>query len=313
MRLILKNYKKIMIFGLIVSLIIILLPIPEFSLLLINILSAPLNLVIQLLNTLSLYHPITNILAWLIFIVIVISPLFIAFKYHHKAYHSKLFIFVLITLSLTSTYFIYGILNHIFIKPLLMDSWNQVKPIIVFSMSIILIGLILTAVGLFFFKRLSNAKTGILALQVGLIITAFMTSIMLLLPYQTLFADYSGSMNEIIELLKLLTTSLISGLLIVIIYHAVALLEVIKQKTFSTELLPYLKSLQSSSQLLLLFSILMPIFNGLLSYIFFHSIDNVNVTINFPFTEIMFVSLCLVLSYILMQGIDTTTENEGFI
>lgn len=302
-----------MIFGLIISGIIILSPAPEFSLLMINILSAPFNLIILLLNELSLFHPITNILAWLIFIVIVLSPLFIAFKYHNKAYHSQLFILIMITISLTSAYFIYGTLNHIFTKPLLMDSWNQVRPIIVFSMSIILIGLILTAVGLILFKRLSNPKTGILVLQIGLIITAFITSIMILLPYQTLFENYSGSMNEVIELLKLLTSSLISSLFIIIIYHAVTLLEVIKQKTFSTELLPYLKSLQRSSQHLLLFSLLMPIFNGLLSYIFFHSIDNVNVTINFPINEILFVSLCLVLSHILMQGIDTTTENEGFI
>lgn len=302
-----------MIFGLIISGIIILLPITEFSLLMINVLSAPFNLIILLLNELSLFHPITNVLAWLIFIVIVLSPLFIAFKYHNKAYHSQLFILIMITISLTSAYFIYGTLNHIFTKPLLMDSWNQVRPIIVFSMSIILIGLILTAVGLILFKRLSNPKTGILVLQIGLIITAFITSIMILLPYQTLFENYSGSMNEVIELLKLLTSSLISSLFIIIIYHAITLLEVIKHKTFSTELLPYLKSLQRSSQHLLLFSLLMPIFNGLLAYIFFHSIDNVNVTINFPFTEILFVSLCLVLSYILMQGIDTTTENEGFI
>jgi hypothetical protein len=313
MALLLKHYMKIMIFGLIVSWIIILLPTPEFSLLIINILSAPLNLVIQLLNALSLYHPITNILAWLIFIVIIISPLFIAFKYHQKAYHSQLFVLVMITLSLTSAYFIYGLLNHFFTKPLLMNSWNQVKPIIVFSMSLILIGFILTGVGLVFFKRFSNSKTSILTLQIGLIVTSFVTSIMILLPYQTLLSDYSGSMNEVIELLKLLTSSLISGLLIVIIYHAVRLLEVIKQKTFSSELLPYIKSVQHYSQLLLLFSLLMPLFNGLLSYIFFHNLDNVNVTINFPFNEILFVSLCLFLSYILMQGIDTTNENEGFI
>lgn len=313
MKLLLNHYRKIMIFGLIISGIIILSPAPEFSLLMINILSAPFNLIILLLNELSLFHPITNILAWVIFIVIVLTPLFIAIKYHHKAYHSQLFILIMITISLTSAYFIYGILNHIFTKPLLMDSWNQSRLIIVFSMSIILIGLILTAGGLIFFKRLSNPKTGILVLQVGLIITAFMTSIMLLLPYQSIFMNNIGSMDEVFELLKLLTSSLISGLFIIIIYHAITLLEVIKQKTFSTELLPYLKSLQRSSQYLLLFSLLMPIFNGLLSYIFFHSIDNVNVTINFPFTEILFVSLCLVLSYILMQGIDTTTENEGFI
>jgi hypothetical protein len=313
MRQLLKHYSKIMIFGVIISGIIILLPTPEFSLLMINILSAPFNLVILLLNELSLYHPITNVLAWLIFLVIVISPLLIAFKYHNKAYHSQLFVLIMITISLTSAYFIYGILNHIFTKPLLMDSWSQVKPIIVFSMSIILISLILTAVGLVFFKRLSNPQTGILVLQVGLIITAFMTSIMMLLPYQTIFANYSGSMSEVIELMKLLTSSFISGLFIIIIYHAVTLLEMIKQKTFSSELLSYLKSLQHSSQLLLLLSLLMPIFNGLLSYIFFHNIDNVNVNINFPINEILFVSLCLVLSYILMQGIDTTTENEGFI
>jgi hypothetical protein len=305
------RYFKIIVIGLILlGLGILFDDTPSLNAILVSIVSFPLTILIDFLRFLSLSNPMLNIVAWIIFIIIGILP--VLFSIHYSPKHKQVLNLMLsMTLSLFFYGSVYGALNYSFIKPNM--PYESIEPVLLFSMSIILISLILVIMLAFNLHHLKNSKTSFKLLQWILLTSSFMIAFTLFYPYISLFKTWDGSIDHFIKFFQLVFTSWLSLLLIFIFKRIIDLIEVIKIKTFSSECIPYLKTLQLSSLMLFFSAFIGPIIFGILNFGLYQSLSHVDISIQFPWFEMVLAVLMIALSTILTTGITTTQENEGFI
>lgn len=276
--------------------------------LLIQIISFPLAFIVSSLRTLSLMHPLLNILAWIIFLFIGSIPLLVLYRIKTLSLLTRC---ALITLSAFTYFSVFGLLNYSFVKPMM--SWSELKPVMMFMISLIILGLIGLVVLLHVSPQLKKPQTSFKLLQWISLVSAIFLSSTLFLPYQELINTWSSSMDHFFVFYQLVFNSFIACLLLVILKHIIHLLEIIQGKTFSAECIKPLQSLQSTSILLFFLAFGGPLLIGILNLIFFHSLSHVSVSLDVPWFEMIFALLINALSSILFTGIKTTEENEGFI
>lgn len=276
--------------------------------LLIQIISFPLAFIVSSLRTLSLMNPLLNILAWIIFLLIGSIPLLVVYRIKTLSLLTRC---VLITLSAFTYFSVFGLLNYSFVKPMM--SWSELKPVMMFMISLIILGLIGLVVLLHVSPQLKKPQTSFKLLQWISLVSAIFLSSTLFLPYQELINTWSSSMDHFFVFYQLVFNSFIACLLLVILKHIIHLLEIIQGKTFSAECIKPLQSLQSTSILLFFSALGGPLLIGILNLIFFHSLSHVSVSLDVPWFEMIFALLINALSSILFTGIKTTEENEGFI
>ncbi|MCD8574196.1 MAG: hypothetical protein LRY28_01595 [Erysipelotrichaceae bacterium] len=276
--------------------------------LLIQIISFPLAFIVSSLRTLSLMHPLLNILAWIIFLFIGSIPLLVLYRIKKLSLLTRC---ALITLSAFTYFSVFGLLNYSFVKPMM--SWSELKPVMMFMISLIILGLIGLVVLLHVSPQLKKPQTSFKLLQWISLVSAIFLSSTLFLPYQELINTWSSSMDHFFVFYQLVFNSFIACLLLVILKHIIHLLEIIQGKTFSAECIKPLQSLQSTSILLFFSALGGPLLIGILNLIFFHSLGHVSVSLDVPWFEMIFALLINALSSILFTGIKTTEENEGFI
>lgn len=276
--------------------------------LLIQIISFPLAFIVSSLRTLSLMNPLLNILAWIIFLFIGSIPLLVLYRIKTLSLLTRC---ALITLSAFTYFSVFGLLNYSFVKPMM--SWSELKPVMMFMISLIILGLIGLVVLLHVSPQLKKPQTSFKLLQWISLVSAIFLSSTLFLPYQELINTWSSSMDHFFVFYQLVFNSFIACLLLVIVKHIIHLLEIIQGKTFSAECIKPLQSLQSTSILLFFSALGGPLLIGILNLIFFHSLSHVSVSLDVPWFEMIFALLINALSSILFTGIKTTEENEGFI
>ncbi|MBS3971813.1 MAG: hypothetical protein KGZ84_02245 [Erysipelotrichia bacterium] len=302
---------KIIVFGLILlGLGVLFFDAPPMNTLLVSIISFPLTILIKLLRFLSLSNPILNIVAWLIFIIIGLIPPLIYFLFVPKQKR----IYNLMLSFLFSLFFygsVYGVLNYSFVKPMM--PYENIEPVLLFSMSIILISLILVNLLISNLHHFVNSNSSFKLLQLILLISSFVMALTLFLPYASLFKNWDGSLDHFMQFYHLVFNSWLTLLLIFIFKRIIDLIDVIKIKTFSNECIPYLKTLQSSSLMLFFSSLGGPLFFGIVSFSLYQSLNHVNISIQFPWFEMILAILVITLSTVLTAGVETTQENEGFI
>lgn len=279
--------------------------------LLITILSYPLTSLVFILRFLSLTNSITNFIAWVIFILIGLFPLWLSYRIAPKT--SKPFMFSLSLIILSVFYYasVYGLLNYQFAKAMM--PYESIEPVLHFSISIIMIGLISCSLILANLDHLKKAQTSFRLLQWIVFISAMYLALTLFLPYSTLFNTWSSTTDDYMSFYNLVFSSWISLVVIHLFRVMIQLIETIKIKTFSYECIPYLTSLKSSSMILFFSSLVGPIFFGILNFIFYQSLNHVKISITFPWFEMVLAVLVIAISTILSLGIKTTQENEGFI
>lgn len=276
--------------------------------LLIQIISFPLAFIVSSLRTLSLMNPLLNILAWIIFLFIGSIPLLVVYRIKTLSLLTRC---ALITLSAFTYFSVFGLLNYSFVKPMM--SWSELKPVMMFMISLIILGLIGLVVLLHVSPQLKKPQTSFKLLQWISLVSAIFLSTTLFLPYQELINTWSSSMDHFFVFYQLVFNSFIACLLLLILKHIIHLLDIIHTKTFSSQCIKPLQSLQSTSILLFFSALGGPLLIGILNLIFFHSLSHVSVSLDVPWFEMIFALLINALSSILFTGIKTTEENEGFI
>ena len=276
--------------------------------LLIQIISFPLAFIVSSLRTLSLMNPLLNILAWIIFLFIGSIPLLVVYRIKTLSLLTRC---ALITLSAFTYFSVFGLLNYSFVKPMM--SWSELKPVMMFMISLIILGLIGLVVLLHVSPQLIKPQTSFKLLQWISLVSAIFLSSTLFLPYQELINTWSSSMDHFFVFYQLVFNSFIACLLLLILKHIIHLLDIIHTKTFSSQCIKPLQSLQSTSILLFFSALGGPLLIGILNLIFFHSLSHVSVSLDVPWFEIIFALLINAQSSILFTGIKTTEENEGFI
>lgn len=276
--------------------------------LLIQIISFPLAFIVSSLRTLSLMNPLLNILAWIIFLFIGSIPLLVVYRIKTLSLLTRC---ALITLSAFTYFSVFGLLNYSFVKPMM--SWSELKPVMMFMISLIILGLIGLVVLLHVSPQLKKPQTSFKLLQWISLVSAIFLSSTLFLPYQELINTWSSSMDHFFVFYQLVFNSFIACLLLLILKHIIHLLDIIHTKTFSSQCIKPLQSLQSTSILLFFSALGGPLLIGILNLIFFHSLSHVSVSLDVPWFEIIFALLINAQSSILFTGIKTTEENEGFI
>lgn len=303
-----RLYNTIIITALILGFSLLWLDGSNLNTLLIQIISFPLTFTVSSLRTLSLMHPLLNILAWIIFLFIGSIPLLVVYRINSLSLSVKL---TLIVLSAFTFFSVYGLLNYSFVKPMM--SWSELKPVMMFMISLIILGLIGLVVLLHVSPQLKKPQTSFKLLQWISLVSAIFLSSTLFIPYQELINTWSSSMDHFFVFYQLVFNSFIACLLLVILKHIIHLLEIIQGKTFSAECIKPLQSLQSTSILLFFSALGGPLLIGILNLIFSHSLSHVSVSLDVPWFEMIFALLINALSSILFTGIKTTEENEGFI
>jgi hypothetical protein len=305
------RYFKVIVIGLILlGLGALLIDLPPMNDFLVSIVSFPLTYFIKLLRFLSLSNPILNIVAWIIFILIGLLPIIIIIRFSPR-HNKSINLFLSTVLSLFYYTSIYGLLNYSFVK--LVMPYDGIEPVLLFSISIILISLVFSIFLVLNLHHLNNSKTSFKLLQWILLISSFVIALSLFFPYESLFKTWNGSIDHFMQFYRLVFASWLSLLLIFIFKRTIDLIEVIKIKTFSIDCIPYLKTLQSSSLILFFSSFIGPIIFGILNFALYHSLNHVDVSIQFPWFEMILAVLVVTFSIILSAGISTTQENEGFI
>jgi len=303
-----RLYNTIIITALILGFSLLWLDGSNLNTLLIQIISFPLAFIVSSLRTLSLMNPLLNILAWIIFLFIGSIPLLVVYRIKTLSLSVKL---TLIVLSAFTFFSVYGLLNYSFVKPMM--SWSELETVMMFMISLIMLGLIGLVALLKVSPQFKNPITSFKLLQgISLISAAFLAST-LFLPYQELINTWSSSMDQFFTFYQLVFNSFMACLMLLILKHIIHLLEIIQGKTFSAECIKPLQSLQSTSILLFFSALGGPLLIGILNLIFFHSLSHVSVSLDVPWFEMIFALLINALSSILFTGIKTTEENEGFI
>jgi hypothetical protein len=283
----------------------------SINLLLIAILSFPLTSLIFILRSLSLYNPITNGFAWVVFILIGLIPLWISYRIAPKTSKPLMFSLSLITLSIFYYASVYGSLNYLFAKSMM--PYESIESVLHFSISIIIIGLVSCSLIIANLDHLKRAQTSFRILQWIVFISAMYLAFSLFLPYSTLINTWSSSLDDYMNFYNLVFSSWISLVIIHLFRVMIQLIETIRIKTFSYECIHFLTSLKSSSMILFFSSLIGPIFFGILNFVFYQSLNHVSISITFPWFEMVLAILVIAISTILSLGIKTTQENEGFI
>lgn len=277
------------------------------------IIGYPIEWFIKTLRQLSLSSTFGNVVAWILYLVVSLLPAVFGWFLIKKDQRNRFTSVLLSLMSIATLYFIYGLLNFWFVHPMFQTNLSAFMPVINFSIMILLVAMWITVWISYMFTHSSNRKTFISQFQVVLYVSSWLLIIQLGFGIFSILNQINLEVLNGLPLFIAITSLVPTGVMVILTVKIARLLEEMKSELFSVSLLKNLSSIRLWSKIVVLSSISVPLILGVVQMVWIHHLQDVNIQLNVPWTELLLSFTILFVSELLIQGIKTSEENKQFI